>query len=87
MGLFQQQQRNAITNLVAELNAILGEQHFKVLYEAHIRQYELALTDLGKSSKKYTYLATDGTLPHSEMFQYLNGVLMGIRLAKQLYKL
>ena len=87
MALFPQTQRNAITNLVAELNATIGEQHFKVMYESYIRQYELALTDLGKSSKKYSYLATDGTLPFLEMFQYLNGILLGCRMAKQLYKI
>ena len=86
MALFKQKQRNAITNLVAELNANLGEQNFIVLYEAYIRQYELALTDYGKASKKYSFLATDGTLPFSEMFQYLNGILMGYRLAKQIHK-
>lgn len=87
MGLYPQTQSNPITNLTAELNAVIGEQHFRVLYDAHIRQYELALTELGKSSKKYSYLATEGTIPFSEMFQYLNGILMGCRLTKQLHKL
>ena len=83
---YPQTQSHPITNMVAELNAILGAQHFIALYEAHIRQYELALTEFGKSSKKYSYLATEGTIPFSEMFQYLNGILMGYRLAKQMHK-
>lgn len=87
MPKYPQTQSSPISNLVAELNAFIGEPHFKMLYEAHIRQYELVLTDIGKASKKYSYLATEGTLPFSEMFQYLNGILMGCRLTKQLHKI
>ena len=86
MGRYPQTQSNPITNMCAELNAIIGEQHFCVLYDAHIRQYELALTELGQTSKKYHYLATVETMQFSEMFEYLNGILLGYRLAKQLYK-
>jgi hypothetical protein len=86
MGRYPQTQSNPITNMCAELNAIIGEQHFCVLYDAHIRQYELALTELGQTSKKYHYLATIETMQFSEMFEYLNGILLGYRLAKQLHK-
>lgn len=86
MGRYPQTQSNPITNMCAELNAIIGEQHFCVLYDAHIRQYELALTELGQASKKYHYLATIETMQFSEMFEYLNGILLGYRLAKQLHK-
>jgi len=85
MGYYPQTQSNPITNMCAELNAIIGEQHFRVLYDAHIRQYKLSLTDLGKASKKYSYLETI-SMPFSEMFEYLNGILLGFRLAKQIYK-
>ena len=87
MGRYPQTQSNPITNMCAELNAIIGGQHFRVLYDAHIRQYELALTDLGQASKKYHYFATIETLPFSEMFEYLNGILLGYRLAKQIHQL
>ena len=87
MGRYPQTQSNPITNMCAELNAIIGEQHFCVLYDAHIRQYELTLTDLGKASKKFSYLATVESMPFSEMFEYLNGILLGCRLTKCLYNL
>ena len=86
MGRYPQTQSNPITNMCAELNAIIGEQHFCVLYDSHIRQYELAMTDLGRASKKYHYLATVETMPFSEMFEYLNGILLGYRLAKQIHQ-
>lgn len=86
MGRYPQTQSNPITNMCAELNAIIGEQHFRVLYDAHVRQYELAMTDLGQASKKFNYLATVETMQFSEMFEYLNGILLGYRLAKQIHK-
>ena len=86
MGRYPQTQSSPITNMCAELNAIIGEQHFRVQYHAHIRQYELALTELGKASKKYSFMATEETMPYSEMFEYLNGILLGYRLAKQLHQ-
>jgi hypothetical protein len=86
MGRYPQTQSNPITNMCAELNAIIGEQHFCVLYDSHIRQYELAMTDLGRASKKFNYLATVETMPFSEMFEYLNGILLGYRLAKQIHQ-
>lgn len=84
MGRYPQTQSNPITNMCAELNAIIGEQYFCVLYDSRIRQYELAMTDLGRTSKKYHYLATIETMPFSEMFEYLNGILLGYRLAKHI---
>lgn len=86
MGRYPQTQSSPVTSMCAELNAIIGEQHFRVLYNAHARQYDLVLTELGKISKKYSFLETTG-LQFSEMFEYLNGVLLGYRLAKQILKI
>lgn len=87
MAKFLQTKSNPISNMVAELNAILGECHFQSVYYSHSRMYELKLTELGNISKRYKYLATEGMLSFSDMFQYLNGILLGYRMAKQLHKL
>lgn len=78
-------QSNAITNMVAELNAIVGTGTFKVNYQQHQRRYELVFTDMVPSdkSKKFQYLIPNNTLVFSEMFMYLHGVLMGCRYSKQ----
>lgn len=87
MGTYPQTQSNPITNMCAELNAIIGEQHFHVLYDSFARRYKLALTELGKASKKYKFLEVEEALIFSEMFEYLDGILLGYRLAKQIHNL
>lgn len=87
MSKFAQTQSTPISNMVAELNAVLGAQHFRPIYYNHNRMYELQLTEIGKASKKFSYLATEGCITFAEMFHYLNGILMGYRVAKQINNL
>lgn len=84
MGLYPQTKSSPISNMVAELNAILGAMYFKAVYNNSDRLYDLQLTELGKTSKKFSYLATEGQITFAEMFHYLNGILMGYRVAKQI---
>lgn len=72
--------------MVAELNAILGFPYFQAVYYDATRMYELVITEAGKKSKKYSYLATEGPIAFAEMFHYLNGILMGYRIAKEIHK-
>lgn len=84
---FPQTQSNPLTNMVAELNAIIGKPHFKMMYYSYGRKYELAMTELGNSSKRFSFLASSEPMTFTDMFNYLNGILNGYRLAKQLHNL
>lgn len=71
--------------MVAELNAILGYPYFQSKYYNDTRLYELLPTEYCKQSKKFIYLATEGPITFAEMFHYLNGILMGYRIAKEIH--
>lgn len=83
---YPQTQSTPLTNMVAEINAAIGVTYFKIDYNAPERTYILNITDAGKHLKKYNYLA-HGQLLYTEMFSYLNGILGGIRLAKDKFRL
>lgn len=83
MAWFPKEQSNAITNMVCQLNDLLGGTYFTAIITADgVNLYSLNLTNYGISKRKYGYLATDLPLPYGEMFAYLNGILLGIRAAK-----
>ena len=85
MGKFTQTRSNPLTNMVAEINAFLGGIYLSVTYDSRTRMYELCATELGIKTKKFIYLSTEGFITFAEMFHYLNGILMGCRISKQLY--
>lgn len=78
---FPKEQSNHITNLVAELNSQLGNQYFSVGFDGKF--YTLNPTNLAVSKKKYNYISVDGKLSYSDMFNYISGILTGIRAAKE----
>lgn len=76
---FPKEQSNPISNMVAELNSQLGGQYFTVSFDG--KYYTLNPTNLAVSSKKFSYISIDGGLKYSDIFQYLNGILIGFRAA------
>lgn len=81
---FPKQQSNAITNMVAELNSFIGGTYFTVGFDGKL--YTLNPTNLTVHTNKFNYISIDGGLTYSDMFQYLSGILIGLRLAKELKK-
>lgn len=76
---FPKEQSNPISNMVAELNDKLGGSYFTVSFDGKL--YTLNPTKLSVSLRKFNYVSIDGGLTYSDMFQYLSGILIGLRLA------
>lgn len=76
---FPKEQSNPISNMVAELNSRLGGMYYTVSFDG--KHYTLNPTKLLVSLKKFNYVSIDGGLTYSDMFQYLSGILIGLRLA------
>lgn len=79
-----------IQNLVAALNSQLGGQYFTATYlppdETHAHGwYQLNPTELCLKDKKYLHIHIDGGFVFSDMYQYLNGILIGFEAAKEKY--
>lgn len=66
--------------MVAELNSQLGGLYFTVAIDG--RTYTLNPTNLAVTTNKFNYISIDGGITYSDMFHYLNGILIGIRAAK-----
>ena len=82
---FPKEQSNPISNMVAELNAQLGGgTYFTVSFDGKL--YTLNPTNLTVAQKKFKYVSIDGGLTYSDMFQYLSGILVGLRLAQEAKK-
>lgn len=79
---FPKEQSNPISNMVAELNSRLDGAYFTVSFDGKL--YTLNPTALAIESKKFNYVSIDGKLTYSDMFQYLSGMLIGLRAAKEL---
>ena len=77
---FPKEQSNPISNLVAQINSQLGEAYLIVTYDNR-RLYTLNLTGLALKSKKFSYIPTY-ELKYQEMFQYLCGILVGLRASE-----
>ena len=84
MPWFPKGQSTPITNMVCQLNELLGGTYFTVSIttEGGIFLYSLNLTNFGVAKRKYGYMVFDGALPYGEMFSYLQGLLLGYRAAK-----
>lgn len=76
---FPKEQSNPISNMVAELNDKLGGPYFTVSFNGKL--YTLNPTKLLVSLKKFNYVSINGGMTYSDIFQYLNGILIGLRLA------
>ena len=84
MAWFPKEQSNPITNMVCQLNDLLGGVYFTVSLHANgVCRYSLNLTNYGVNQKKFGYIATDEPIQFGEMFAYLNGLLLGIKAAKR----
>lgn len=82
---FPKEQSNPITNMVAELNSRLGGlTYFTVSFDGKL--YTLNPTNLTIASKKFRSVSVDGGLTYSDMFQYLNGILVGLKIAQEIKK-
>lgn len=81
---FPKEQSNPISNMVAELNAQLGGSYFTISFDGKL--YTLNPTNLAVTQKKFNYVSIDGGLTYSDMFQYLSGILIGLRLAQEAKK-
>lgn len=82
---FPKEQSNPITNMVAELNSRLGGlTYFTVSFDGKL--YTLNSTNLTIVSKKFRGVSVDGGLTYSDMFQYLNGILVGLKIAQEIKK-
>lgn len=82
---FPKEQSNPITNMVAELNSRLGGlTYFTVSFDGKL--YTLNSTNLTIASKKFRSVSVDGGLTYSDMFQYLNGILVGLKIAQEIKK-
>lgn len=81
---FPKEQSNPISNMVAELNSQLGGPYFTVGFNS--RLYTLNPTNLAVRFKKFNYISIDGYLSYSDMFQYLSGILIGLRAAQEIKK-
>lgn len=78
---FPKEQSNPITNMVAQLNSILGGQYFSILFDG--RHYQLNPTKLALKEKKYQYVSAR-KLTYSDMFHYLSGIFIGLKVAEEL---
>ena len=76
---FPKEQSNPISNMVAELNDKLGGSYFTVSFNGKL--YTLNPTKLLVSLKKFNYVSINGGMTYSDIFQYLSGILVGLRLA------
>ena len=76
---FPKEQSNPISNMVAELNDKLGGSYFTVSFNGKL--YTLNPTKLLVSLKKFNYVSINGGMTYSDIFQYLSGILIGLRLA------
>lgn len=81
---FPKEQSNPISNMVAELNSQLGGSYFTIGFNGKF--YTLNPTNLTVTSNKFNYVSIDGGLTYSDMFQYLSGILVGLRAAKEVKK-
>lgn len=78
---FPKQQSNEITNMIAKLNHELGGLYFTVAYTDN-GLYTLNRTKICISKKKYNYVSFEGGKSFSEMYNYIQGILYGIRMLK-----
>lgn len=74
-----------IEELVAEINEAIGQPYFKVEYYDVSMTYELMATEQSGRSHKYDYILAE-PMTRPKIFAYLNGVLLGMRLGKDLKK-
>ena len=81
---FPKEQSNPISNMVAELNSQLSGPYFTISFDGKL--YTLNPTNLTVTSNKFNYVSIDGGLTYSDMFQYLSGILVGLRAAKAVKK-
>lgn len=77
---FPKEQSNPISNLVAQINGKLGGAYFIVTYN-NKRLYTLNPSNLALKSKKFSYVPAY-ELKYQEMFQYLSGILVGLRASE-----
>ncbi len=84
MVWYPKQQSNPITNLVSELNGLLGGIYFTAMIvpQAGVCLYKLNLTNFGLSQNKYGYMVIDEAITYEAMLNYLQGILLGYRAAK-----
>lgn len=79
---FPKEQSNPISNMVAELNSQLGGSYFTISFDGKL--YTLNPTNFTVKLKKFNYISIDGGLTYSDMFQYLSGILIGLRAAQEI---
>lgn len=79
---FPKERSNPISNMVAELNSRLKGPYFTISFNSKL--YTLNPTNLTIASKKFNYIATYGGLTYSDMYQYLSGILVGMRIATEI---
>ena len=81
---FPKEQSNLITNMVAELNNLLGGTYFFVTRQTGGKEtkYSLNLTTTAKNKKDYLCMVTPENFGYNykQMICYLSGILAGIRV-------
>lgn len=74
---------HAQRNLVANINNLIGVRYFQLSFDQERQMRVLSVTEEGKKLRTYDYLACE-IRDSKGMFQYLMGVLIGVRLARDL---
>jgi hypothetical protein len=75
---FPKKQSTPLTNMLAELNKQLGGTYFTI--GTNGKGYTLNPTNLEVSERKYNYVSIDGYITFSDMYNYLSGILIGLKL-------
>lgn len=80
---FARKQSITINNLVSELNAALGASYFNVKYKSEVRGYTINPTKLCIAKNAFNFVSFEGDMPYDQIYQYLSGILIGIKIGQQ----
>lgn len=80
---FPKKKSNEIVNMVAELNRELGGLYFTTAY-VEKGLYTLNPTVKCVSSRKFNFISFEGGKSYSDMYNYLSGILIGLKASKEL---
>lgn len=75
---FPKKQSSPLMNLLAEINSQLGGTYFTI--GTNGKGYTLNPTSLTTSTNVFNYVSIDGYISFSDMYHYLSGILIGLKL-------